>query len=185
MQFLKRPSAAVPDTARIRRIGRVSETTSPASAGPVSAGAAELVGRRYELPEPYLVGREHVRSFARAVFAQHPTHFDRAAARAAGYADLVAPATFPAVLQDAGLQLLLADPDAGIELQRVVHGDERFVYSRPIVAGDELSARLEVTSVKALGGNRLLAADTVITDAAGGHVVTATASLVIRGEAAA
>ncbi len=140
----------------------------------------ELAGRRYELPEPYLVGREHIRSFAKAVLASHPTHFDVAAAQAAGYADLVAPATFPAVLQDAGLQLLLSDPEAQIELSHIVHGDERFTYVRPIVAGDELRAALEVKSVKSLGGNSMISAETVLTDAAGEQVVTASATLVVR-----
>lgn len=144
----------------------------------------DLAGRRFELPEPYLVGREHVRAFARAVLADNPTHLDVEAARAAGYPDLVAPSTFPAVLQDAGLQLLLADPETGIELSHIVHGDEKFTYSRPIVAGDELRAALEVRSVKSLGGNGMITAATEITDADGAHVVTATATLVVRGDAA-
>lgn len=145
----------------------------------------ELAGRRYELPEPYLVGREHVRAFARAVLAQNPIHLDPAAAREAGYADVVAPATYPAVLQDAGMQLFLVDPDAGIQLSHIVHGTEGFRYSRPIVAGDELRAALEITSIKSLAGNSMVAADTVVTDANGEHVVTASATLVVRGEAAA
>ncbi|KAB1656698.1 MaoC family dehydratase [Pseudoclavibacter chungangensis] len=144
----------------------------------------DLAGRRFELPEPYLVGREHVRAFARAVLADNPTHLDVEAARAAGYPDLVAPSTFPAVLQDAGLQLLLADPETGIELSHIVHGDEKFTYSRPIVAGDELRAALEVRSVKSLGGNGMITAATEITDADGAHVVTATATLVVRGDVA-
>lgn len=144
----------------------------------------DLAGRRFELPEPYLVGREHVRAFARAVLADHPTHLDVDAARAAGYPDLVAPSTYPAVLQDAGLQLLLADPESGIELSHIVHGDEKFAYSRPIVAGDELGAVLEVRSVKSLGGNGMITAATEISDADGAHVVTATATLVVRGDAA-
>lgn len=144
----------------------------------------DLAGRRYELTEPYLVGREHVRSFARAVLADHAVHHDVEAARAAGYADVVAPSTFPAVLQDAGLQLLLADPDAGIELSHIVHGDEKFTYTRPIVAGDELRTALTVTSVKSLGGNGMISAATELTDASGAHVVTATATLVVRGDAA-
>lgn len=146
---------------------------------------SSLVGRRYELPEPYLVGREHVRSFARAVFATNPIHSELAAARAAGYVDLVAPTTFTAVLQDACMQFFLADPDAGIELSHVVHGDEAFRFTRPIVAGDELGAALEITSIKSLGGNHMVAADTVVTDEQGEHVVTASATLVVRGEAAA
>ena len=42
----------------------------------------ELVGRAFPPTAPYLVGREKVREFARAVFATDPQHTDPAAARA-------------------------------------------------------------------------------------------------------
>lgn len=142
----------------------------------------ELQGRAFPPAPPYLVGREKVREFARAVFASDPINLDVEAARAAGHADLVAPPTFPIVLQEATLAQLLAEPDAGIDFTRVVHGDQRFSYSRPIVAGDELTARLNVTSVKTLGGHSMITSESAITDAAGEHVVTAISTLVVRGE---
>lgn len=142
----------------------------------------ELQGRAFPPAPPYLVGREKVREFARAVFASDPINLDVDAARAAGHADLVAPPTFPIVLQEATLAQLLAEPDAGIDFTRVVHGDQRFSYSRPIVAGDELTARLNVTSVKTLGGHSMITSESAITDAAGEHVVTAISTLVVRGE---
>lgn len=141
-----------------------------------------IQGRTYPPTAPYLVGREKVREFARAVFATSPINLDPDAARAAGHADVVAPPTFPVVVQEHSLAQLLADEDAGIDFGRVVHGDQRFEYSRPIVAGDELTARLTVTSVKTLGGNAMVTAATEITDAGGAHVVTATSTLVVRGE---
>jgi len=131
---------------------------------------------------PYLVGREKVREFARAVFAANPVHSDPSAARAAGYADVVAPATFPVVIQEQALEQLLADPQSGIDFSRVVHGDQRFSYSRPIVAGDELTATLSVASVKSLGGHSMVTAESAIVDASGEHVVTAISTLVVRGE---
>ena len=59
-----------------------------------------------------------MREFARAVFADDPQHTDPEAARALGYADVVAPPTFAMVVQDQTLQQLLAEPDSGIELSR-------------------------------------------------------------------
>lgn len=141
----------------------------------------QLVGRRFELAEPYLVGREHIRDFARAVQATSPIHTDLAAARAAGSDDLVAPATYGAVLQDRAMQLLLADELVDFELKQIVHGDERFTFARHIVAGDELQAVLEITGVRALGANAMLTAATTLTDADGATVVTGTATLVIGG----
>jgi len=142
----------------------------------------DLVGRVFAPVSPYLVGREKVREFARAVFATSPLNHDPAAASAAGYADVVAPPTFAVVLQEATLAQLLAEPDAGIDFSRVVHGEQRFSYTRPIVAGDELTATLSVTSVKTLGGNAMVTAESVIVDPQGSHVVTAISTLVVRGD---
>ncbi len=141
----------------------------------------EIQGKTYPPTAPYLVGREKVREFARAVLSDAPLHHDVEAARAAGYADVVAPPTFPIVVQDATLQQLLADDEAGVDFARVVHGDQRFSYTRPIVAGDELTGAMTVTSVKSLGGNSMVTSATEITDAHGEHVVTAISTLVVRG----
>ena len=142
----------------------------------------ELQGRSYPATAPYLVGREKVREFARAVLATSPLNLDPEAARAAGYSDVVAPPTFATVIQDATLQQLLSDEDAGVDFRRVVHGDQRFTFTRPIVAGDELTATMTVTGVKTLGGFAMVTAESAIADATGAHVVTATSTLVVRGE---
>ena len=141
----------------------------------------ELQGRTLPPTEPYLVGREKVREFARAVFAEDPQHLDPEAARAQGYADVVAPPTFAMVIQDQTLQQLLAEPDSGIQLKNVLHAEQRFRYSRPIVAGDELTATLTVSGVRALGGNAMVTSDAEIRDAGGAHVVTATSVLLVGG----
>jgi acyl dehydratase len=142
----------------------------------------ELQGRVFPPTAPYLVGREKIREFSRAVLSTNPINFDVDAARAAGHADLVAPATFPVVVQEATLAQLLAEPDAGIDFSRVVHGEQRFTYTRAIVAGDELTATLTVSSVKSLGGHNMVTADSNIVDANGKHVVTAISTLVVRGD---
>ncbi|HWS49782.1 MAG TPA: MaoC family dehydratase N-terminal domain-containing protein [Microbacterium sp.] len=139
----------------------------------------ELVGREFPPTAPYLVGREKVREFARAVFADAPLHTDVEAARALGYADVVAPPTFAMVIQDQTLQQLLNEPGSGIVLARTIHAEQRFSYSRPIVAGDELSARLKVTGIRTVGGNAMITSEAEITDASGSHVVTATSVLLV------
>jgi acyl dehydratase len=142
----------------------------------------DLVGREFPPAGPYLVGREKVREFARAVLATNPIYLDVDAARAAGHSDVVAPPTFAVVVQELTLAQLLAEPDANIDFTRVVHGDQRFTFSRDIVAGDELTATLAVTSVKSLGGHSMVTSESVMTDSRGDHVVTATSTLVVRGD---
>ena len=139
----------------------------------------DLVGREFPPTSPYLVGREKVREFSRAVFADDPQHTDLAAAQARGYADVVAPPTFAIVVQELTLQQLLAEPDSGIVLQNVLHAEQRFTYTRPIVAGDELTGKLSVTGIRTLGGNAMVTSESAITDASGAHVVTATSILLV------
>lgn len=142
----------------------------------------DIAGKVYPPTAPYLVGREKVREFARAVLSEAALHHDVDAARSTGYADVVAPPTFAIVVQHTTLQQLLDDEEAGVDFSRVVHGDQRFSYSRPIVAGDELTGVMTVTSVKQLGGNSMVTSSTEITDSAGAHVVTAISTLVVRAE---
>lgn len=142
----------------------------------------DLVGRAFAPTAPYLVGREKVREFARAVFATDPQHTDPDAARALGYADVVAPPTFAMVVQDLTLQQLLAEPDSGIALERTIHAEQRFRYTRPIVAGDELIAQLSITGVRAVGKGAMVTSEAEMRDAAGQHVVTATSVLLIGGD---
>ena len=141
-----------------------------------------LVNRAFEPTEPYVVGREKVREFASAVFATDPIHHDVNRAIAAGYSDVVAPPTFPIVIQEKTLQQLLSLPGAGIDFSRVVHGDQKFEYQRPLVAGDEVVATLRVTKIQSLGGHTMVTSESTITTTADEPVVVATSTLVIRGE---
>lgn len=142
----------------------------------------ELVRVVFPPTPPYLVGREKVREFARAVFADDPQHVDPEAARALGYSDVVAPPTFAIVIQDLTVQQLLAEPGSGIELHRLIHAEQRFAYSRPIVAGDELTATLSITQVRPFGKGAMVTSEARISDAEGEHVVTATSVLLVGGE---
>lgn len=142
----------------------------------------DLASREFPPTPAYLVGREKVREFARAVFATAPQHTDVEAARAAGYADVVAPPTFGMVIADLTLQQLLADPSTGVVLERALHTDQQFTFTRPIVAGDELTGRLRVTRVRQMGTGAMVTSETDVTDADGEHVLTATSTLLIGSE---
>lgn len=141
----------------------------------------QIEGKTYPRTPGYQVGREKIREFAKAVLSQDPVCHDVEAARAKGYSDLVAPPTFAVVIQEQSLQLVLSDKEAEIDFSRVVHGDQRFIHSRPIVAGDELTSELTATSVKSLAGNSMVTFETKIFDANQDLVCTAISTLVVRG----
>ncbi|GMA40587.1 FAS1-like dehydratase domain-containing protein [Mobilicoccus caccae] len=139
-------------------------------------------GRTYPPGEPFAVGREHVRAFASAVGASDPVHHDPAAAREAGFADVVAPPTFAVVIAQRCEAQFVSDPEAGIDFSRVVHGDESFTHHRPLVAGTEVRSSLHVDRVRMAGGNALIGTRVEIVDSDGEPVCTVTSSLVVRGE---
>lgn len=140
-----------------------------------------FAGRTYPLTEPFSVGREHIRDFASAVGAMAPEHHDRAAAEAAGYADLVAPPTFAVIPAQRCESQLILDPEAGIDFSRVVHGEERFTHHRAIVAGDELRGRLTVDAVRSAGGHQMVTTRSELIDASDEVVSTVVSTIVVRG----
>ena len=143
----------------------------------------EFVGRVYPADSSYLVGREKVREFATATGEASPLCHDLAAARAAGHPDLVAPVTFGIVVSLPAGERVVRDPELGLDYTRVVHGEQRFEYARPVHAGDELHAAVTVESIKAMAGNDVVTSRTDVTDGTGEHVFSAWATLVARGTA--
>ena len=139
-------------------------------------------GKKYPATDPYLVGREKIREFAHAVKSSNPMNFDVLPAQAAGYEDIIAPPTFAVVIQERSLGAVLSDPEADIDFSRVVHGDQRFVHVRPIVAGDELTSELSVASVKFVANLSMITFNTDISDAKKELVCTAISTLIVRGE---
>jgi hypothetical protein len=141
-----------------------------------------FVGRTYPATPPYQVGREKIREFAAAIGATDAAYHDPAAARALGYADVVAPPTFPVVVAAAANQQIVDDPALGMDYSRVVHGDQRFLYARPVVAGDELVCDTAIEEITSRGGHDFLTIRSDVRTVGGEPVVSVWCKLVVRGE---
>ena len=109
----------------------------------------DFVGRTYPPSGPYAVDAALIAAFAAAVGASDPVHTDPEAARAAGYADVIAPPTLAVRFAQQADRAYVADPEAGIDFSRVVHGEQRFVHHRPITAGEPTYAHIQLDN---LGG---------------------------------
>jgi acyl dehydratase len=144
-----------------------------------------FAGRVYPAAGTTTVTADAVRAFARAVRAAHPSHHDAEAARELGHADVVAPPTFAVTLAQVAEQQFVADPAAGIDFSRVVHGEEQFRHHRPVVAGDEIAAEVHVDRVRVVRGNAMVTTRTELTLADGTPVTTVTSMLVVRAEESA
>lgn len=141
-----------------------------------------LVGREYPPEQPYEVGREKIREFAGAVGADDAAYRDPQTARKLGYPDVIAPPTFPAMITMEACRRVFDDPDLGLDFSRVVHGDQRFRYVRPVAAGDRLSCRTVLEEITSRGGHDFLTLRSDVTADGGEPVVTVWAKLVVRGE---
>ena len=126
---------------------------------------ASLAGRTFPPTEAYDVTEQALSGFAAATGTPY---------RAGG----AAPATFPIVVAFAAMQGLMRDPEVGIELHHVVHGQQKFVHERPIAVGDRLTAALTVRGVRQIGGADVITTSSAITDDTGALVCTADATLV-------
>jgi len=126
-----------------------------------------LVGRAFPPTSPYEVTEAGIAEFVAATGGE--------------YAGGPAPATYPIVLAFDAMNAFLAAES--IDLFRIVHGEQRFAYERPILPGDVLSATLSVASLRQIAGNDIIGTVSEITDADGALVCTTSATLVHRGEA--
>lgn len=127
-----------------------------------------LVGRSFPPTPPRPVTEDHVRAFAEATGGD--------------YDGGPAPATYPIVLAFDAMNAFLEAEQ--VDLFRIVHGEQKFFYTRPIVPGDVLTARLTVASLRQIGGADIIGTTSEITDADGDLVCSAGATLVHKGAGA-
>jgi len=128
------------------------------------------VGHHYQMDGTYLVGREKIREYARAVQDYHPAHWDVDAARKLGYPELVAPLTFTSTPGMSCNRRMFESVVVGYDTY--VQTEEVFEQHRPIVAGDELHIDVELTAVRRIAGRDLITVTNTFTDAAGERVHT-------------
>jgi acyl dehydratase len=100
----------------------------------------------------YAVGREKVREYAHATGETDARCLDPEAARAAGFADVVAPPMFAAVYCGPAVGPAILDPEVGIDFARMVHGAQAFTWHAPVVAGDEITTEAAHEETAERGG---------------------------------
>jgi acyl dehydratase len=141
---------------------------------------AEAVGKSYP-PTLYAVGREKVKEYALAVGETNPLHLDHEAARAAGYADVVAPPMFAVVYCGAAMGPALFDPAIGINFALLVHGGQEFKWGPLVVAGDEIETTVAVKSISERAGNGFYVFESVSKNQDGHTVCVGTWNNIVRG----
>ncbi|MEA2147007.1 MAG: hypothetical protein QOG59_2594 [Solirubrobacteraceae bacterium] len=131
-------------------------------------------------PVDYAVGREKIREFASAVGETNPLYFEPEAARAAGYADVVAPPMFAVVYASRSVAPALFDPEVGLNFAMMVHGAQEFVWGPLVVAGDEVTTTTTVKDISDRGEMTFYIFESVSRNQRDETVCTGTWSNIVR-----
>lgn len=137
-------------------------------------------------PRAVEVERGFLKFFAKATGETNPIYFDEEAARAAGHPDILMPPTYVFSLQLSAPAAAgdVFDPVAGlgVDMARVLHGEESFAYHHPIYAGDRLELVTTTTDIydKKGGALQFIVQDTRCTNAAKVLCVEARQVTVVR-----
>lgn len=126
-----------------------------------------IAGKRYP-PVEFLLDAERVGAFATAV--GHPT-------------DDVPPTIVTVPEIAAGLVNVLADPELGLDLARVLHGEQEYEWGHPFTVGERVVAEATIEDIRSKGGLEILRLRTDLRDEAGRIVVVGRSTLIVRASA--
>lgn len=143
--------------------------------------ADDIIGTHYRSPDFFEVGREKVREFANAVQDFHPAHHSEEGAAEFGHDTIVASLTFLAVAGRRVQLELFENFDVPINLERVLHRDQKLIFHRPIKVGDKLWFDSYLDSVIESHGTVICEVRAEVTDDAGAPVATSIVTML--GEA--
>ena len=145
--------------------------------GLIVALKIDIRGMSWRYPDCYVVGREKIREFAKAIQAQEPASYDDAAAAELGHGCLVAPLTFTTIFAKLVQSDFFRHFDVGVETMQIVQVDQRFVYHKPVRAGDRLWAMINIHSVDERFGADIVVTQNICTDDDGELVLEAYTTL--------
>jgi hypothetical protein len=108
------------------------------------------------------------------------------AARVQGFAGLFDdPASVPPTVLTAAeftvIPSIVGDPDLGLDFTRVVHGSQEYEYRRPLTAGEDLTARARLVSIRQRGDTGFLTIETELLDPDGTVVAVCRSLMIERG----
>jgi len=141
--------------------------------------ASDAIGKSYP-PFEYEVGREKIREYANAVGETNQVHFNRQAARDAGFRDVVAPPMFAVVYSAGSVGPPIFDEEIGIDFMRMVHGGQEFAWSEPVCAGDVITTETTFKDFSEKDGRKFYVFESVSRNQEGQEVVRGTWTNIVR-----
>lgn len=151
------------------------------------------VGRRYG-PYTFHVGLQHIRDFVAAtgggvpghVFSSspperaHPLVWDEAAAKAGPHGGIVAPPVFATTFAMEPFARACSDPELGVNLVRLLHGEQELELLEPLRPGDVLTTHGEITRIQERGSLEFVEVTSTTTNQHGRVVVRGVWTAIVR-----
>ncbi len=106
----------------------------------------KAIGKTYP-PISYEVGREKIREYARATLQKNRLYTDPDFAARSQYGTIVAPPSFVAVYCGEMYNQVFYDKELGIELPRIVHGEQEFKFGEVVRSGDTITSSAQIMDV--------------------------------------
>ena len=142
-----------------------------------------VVGKEYP-PFPVTVERGKIKEFARAIGDLNPFYLDDRVGAASAWGDVIAPPTFAVTFRDERADAGALLRDLGVDISRVLHGEQEFEIARQLTPGETYLCRTKVVDIYEKTGKSgpmaFVVRETAITDRANEVVATLRHVTVIR-----
>ena len=140
----------------------------------------EAVGKEWPAAT-YQASRAKIAEYANVIGAENPVHFDKDAALAAGFREVVAPPMFCVVYSAPAMGPAILDPEVGMNFAAMVHGGQEFVWGEPVCSGDEITTTAKVTEIYEQDGKGFYVFESTSLNQDGEQVVRGTWTNIVRG----
>ena len=137
-------------------------------------------------PFTYDVQRNKIHELTVAIGDENPIYHSRAAAQEAGFPDVPLSPTSPTLFSHwATRKTGPGLADLGIDVRRILHGEEEFEYIAPIAPGDVLTGTTTLVDGKTRQGSDnhtldILTTETRYVNQDHQHVLTTRATIIVR-----
>ena len=142
-----------------------------------------VIGKEYP-PFVVTVERGKIKEFARAVGDLSPFYLDDAVGKAGPWGDIIAPPTFPITFRDEGGDTGALLRDLGVDIGRLLHGEQEFEQFKPIRPGQTYLCRLRIADVYEKAGKSgpmaFVIRETTVTDSDNEVVAIMRGTTVVR-----
>ncbi len=143
-----------------------------------------LLGHSFP-PFTFEIASVKIHELALAIGDTNPIYHDRSAAQAVGYQDIPLPPTAPTLLTFwANTQMWEQMKGAGLNIMRILHGEEEYEYLAPIASNDTLTGVMTIVDGKSRrvkdGSMDIVVVETRYFNQHNEHVLNAKTMFVVR-----